>query len=765
LQKPLFRQPWLIPGILAAIFFVGGLSSNLVASDLEIVLKPYRVWVWSFFAIALIATVATAIVQARRSSHSLTSSEPVTTQHSAKNETAGIHQVPSPPADFTGRENELKELLASIQTGGVTISGLQGMGGIGKTALALKLVELLKPRYPDAQFFLDLKGASTQPLTVAEALAHVIRAYHPVAKLPDSESELHGLYLSVLDGQRALLLMDNAANAEQVEPLIPPAGCLLLVTSRQHFTVPGLAAKNLETLSATDARDLLLTIAPRIGAQAEDIATLCGHLPLALRLAAAAIVKYRNLSPSDYVRRLQDRQQRLQLIDASLSLSYELLSEELRERWRWLAIFPDTFAADAAAAVWEVEVDQAKYTLGELMAASLVEWNETSDRYHQHDLARLFADTKFSAEERTVGGKRFATHYEEVLAVANDLYKKGGELLLRGLAHFDLEWGNIQAGHAWVAAQTDAADHDVVRLGMTYPNVAAYVLELRQHSREQIRWLEIALAAARRLKDRKVEGNILGNLGIAYNHLSETRHAIWLFEQALLIDREIGDRKGEGNALGNLALAYTNLGETHRAIQFFEQSLLIVREIGDRRGEGTNLGNLGLAYADLGESRRAIEFFEQHLTIAREMGDRRAEGNALGNLGNRYGALGESRRAIEFFEQVLFIDREIGDRRGERNALGNLGHAYATLDETRRAIQFFEQALIIDREIGDRRGEGTDLWNMSLALNELGEREQAIQYAKQALIIRERIEDPRAAKVRAKLAAWGEPPTQANVRS
>lgn len=87
-----------------------------------------------------------------------------------------LHETPRPPADFTGREDELKELLAAIEVGGVTISGLHGMGGIGKTVLALKLVELLKPRYPDAQFFLDLKGASTQPLTVPEALAHVVRA-------------------------------------------------------------------------------------------------------------------------------------------------------------------------------------------------------------------------------------------------------------------------------------------------------------------------------------------------------------------------------------------------------------------------------------------------------------------------------------------------------------------------------------------------------------------------------------------------------------
>src|SRR5215204_2650063 len=604
-----------------------------------------------------------------------------------------LHEVPRPPDDFTGREDELKELLASIEIGGVTISGLQGMGGIGKTALALKLVELLNARYPDAQFYLDLKGASTQPLTVAEALAHIVRAYHPAAKLPDSESELRGLYLSVLEGQRALLLMDNAANAEQVEPLIPPAGCLLLVTSRQHFTVPGLAAKNLDTLSAEDARKLLLTIAPRIETQADEIAALCGHLPLALRLAAGAMVKYRNLSPADYVRRLRDRQQRLQLIDASLSLSYELLSEELRERWRWLAVFPDTFADYSAAAVWGVEEDQAKYILGELMAASLVEWNETSDRYRLHDLAQLFADEKLSAEERAVVQKRFATHYKDVLAAAKELYKKGGESVLRGLAFFDLEWGNIQAGHASVAAQTDADDADVTRLGMTYPDAGMYILDLRQHSSERIRWLEIALAAARRL-----------------------RH-----------------REGEGVALGNLGTAYAALGETRRAIQFFEQALPIVRKIGEHRSEGAVLGNLGIAYRNLGEIGRAIQFYEQALVIDREIGDRRGEGHDLINLGNAYLVLSETRCAIQFYEQALPILREIGDRRGEGSALGNMGLAYAELGETRRALQFYEQDLDIAREIGDRGGEGAALHNMSLSLNQLGERAPAIQHAEQAL--------------------------------
>jgi Cdc6-like AAA superfamily ATPase len=153
-------------------------------------------------------------------------------QAAAPPSATALHQLPPPPGDFTGRTAELEELMQAIERGGVTISGLRGMGGIGKTALALKLAAELRERYPDAQIYLDLKGTSEKPLTTAEAMAHVVRAYHPTAKLPDDEAELAGLYRSVLDGQRALLLMDNAANAAQVAPLAPPASCVLLVTSR-----------------------------------------------------------------------------------------------------------------------------------------------------------------------------------------------------------------------------------------------------------------------------------------------------------------------------------------------------------------------------------------------------------------------------------------------------------------------------------------------------------------------------------------------------
>jgi tetratricopeptide (TPR) repeat protein len=572
---------------------------------------------------------------------------------------AALHQLPPPPGDFTGRAAELAELTANIEHG-VNISGLQGQGGIGKTALALKLAEQLTPRYPDAQFYLDLKGASKQPLAATDALAHVIRAYYPNAKLPDNEAELCGHYRSVLHGQRALLLMDNAADAAQVAPLIPPVSCVLLVTSRQHFTLPGLHPIDLDTLPDADARKLLLTIAPRIDAQADELAKLCGYLPLALRLAASAIAERADLGVAIYVRRLTDARQRLNLIEASLGLSYDLLSTELQQRWRTLAVFPVTFDAAAAAAVWATELAAAQDTLGELVKYSLLTWNDSIARYSLHDLARLFADSRMSADERNTAQARHATHYADVLGAADDLYKQGGEAIMRGLTLFDAERTNIQAGQSWAARHANDDDTNT-RLCARYPAANAHVLELRLHPRERINWLQQALAAARKSNDRHGEGVTLNNLGIAYRHIGEPRRAIGFFEQALTIMRELNDQRGEGNALTNLGNAYANLGEPRRAIEFYEQQLIIALESGDRRNEGNALGNLGIAYRHIGEPQRAIEFYEQAVAIHREIGNRRGEGNDLWNMSLALDELGDRVQAIAYAEAALKIYEQIED--------------------------------------------------------------------------------------------------------
>lgn len=608
-----------------------------------------------------------------------------------------LKQLPAPPRDFTGREAELKELRDALRHGGVTISGVQGMGGVGKTALALVLADEFKEQYGDAQIYLDLKGVSAQPVSPAEVMWHVVSSFRPDMKRPD-DADLPAWYNALLNDNRVLLLYDNARGAEQVEPLLPPKHCLLLVTSRRQFKVPGMFEKDLNEMAGADAKALLLEIAPRINADAAAIAKQCGYLPLALRLAASALHKSHALSPSDLLRRLQDKRKRVELVEASFGLSYELLSEELQRRWRTLAIFPTDFDAPAAAAIWQTDVDAAIDSLAELEEYSLLNWEESARRYTLHDLARDFADTRLSTTEREQAGSLHAAHYLQILSTANKFYLKGGEAITGGLSLFDNERVNIEAGQEWAAARF-ADDEQAARLCNEYSGAGVYILNLRQHPRDIIRWTEAALVAARQLKDRAAEGRFLGNLGLAYGALGKTRQAIEFYEQNIAIAHEIGDRRGEGNALGNMGMAYKDLGEMRRAIKLYEQALVISREIGDRRGEGADLSNLGLSYALLNEPQRAIEFCEQALVITREIGDRRNEGNALGNLGLAYYELGETRRAIEFFEQALVVDRELGDWPGEGADLGNLGNAYTNLGETEKAIECLEAAIRIFEEI------------------------------------------------------------------
>jgi len=624
---------------------------------------------------------------------------------------SALRQLPPPPIDFTGHAAELAELLSNIEHGAI-ITGLRGMGGIGKTALALVLADKLKGKYPDAQFYLDLRGASDKPMSSIEAMQHVILGYHPMFKLPDDPNGISALYRSVLDGQRALLLMDNAKDEEQIRPLLPPASCLLLITSRQKFSVQGMRDPiDLNTLLPDDARTLVLTIAKRIGDFADEIAKLCGYLPLALQVSASTLAERADLRPQDFIHRLGDTQQRLQLtgVDASLQSSYDLLMPELKQTFCQLAVFPASF--DAAA---EETVCQDKYhlRLSELVRLSLAQYNETNRRYHLHDLVRLFSDAQINDNERNAAQHRHAAHYEFVNRSARKLFEQGGEGITNGLAWFDQELVNIKVGQEW-SAKHFAEDNQAAKICNAYLDWP-YLLDLRLHPREMIHWLSDALNAARRLKDRMMEGAHLGNLGGAYSILGETRMAIEFFQQQLKIAREIGDRRSEGNALGNLGNTYFSLSETRNAIRYHRRSLTVKRRINDKRGEG----------------------------------------NTLTNLGNTYFALGEVRKAIEYHEQALKICHEIGNRHGEGLILGSLGTAYAALGETRQAIEFYEQDLGIAHQLGDRRGESIALWNLSLEQDKVGEREKAINNAEAALKIKEEIDDPWAETVRKQLVEW-----------
>jgi tetratricopeptide (TPR) repeat protein len=188
----------------------------------------------------------------------------------------------------------------------------------------------------------------------------------------------------------------------------------------------------------------------------------------------------------------------------------------------------------------------------------------------------------------------------------------------------------------------------------------------------------------------------------------------------LKIAQEIKDRKGEGQSLGNLGIAYLSMGDYPKAIEYLKRSLKIAQEIKDRQGESASLGNLGNAYYSLGDYPKAIEFHERSLKIAQEIKDRLMEGAALGNLGLAYYSLGDYPKAIEYQERRLKIAQEIKDRQGEGQSLGNLGIAYDNMGNYFKAIEYLKRSLKIAQEIKDRPGEGNALSNLGLTYYKTG---------------------------------------------
>lgn len=660
-------------------------------------------------------------------------------------------QIPRPPADFTGREADLKDLLANFDSG-ATIISLCGMGGIGKTALAFVLAEKIKSHFSDGQIFVELRGTSDKPMTVAEAMAHIIHAYRPDEKRPESETELNGLYRTVLEGKRALILLDNAADDRHVRPLLPPANCSVLITSRKKFTLPGMPEPFfLKPMEPQEACDLLMRICPRINSHTGELANLCGYLPLALRAAASLLAIESDLKPKSYLEELHSERTRLEKIGkegveldvgASFNLSYQRLPDVMALALRLLSVFPEDFDAKAEEFICQ---DENHRQLSRLVTLSLVDYRDSADRYRLHDLTRIFVTKRLERDgedARLRAQQRHAQHYLAVLSDADRLYLRGGKSLQAGMAIFDIEWKNIQAGQTWAEKNSEGNDR-ATALCSAYPLEGFYLLGLRQHPQEEIRWLEPALNATRKLKDRRTEGFHLGGIGRAYAHMGENRKAIGYYEQHLAISREVGDRVEEGWALGNIGNAYRKLGKARNAIDYCSQHLLIAREMKDWRGEGNALGNIGQAHASLGEYRKAIGYYEQHLTISRERGNRRGERDALGNLGIAYAALGDFQKAINYYEQALAISNEMDDKRGKGDVLGNMGAAYTSQGKPLEAIDCCEQALIASRGIGDRHREGEALGHLGQACVAMGDVQKAILYCEQSLSIAREIGDRR----------------------
>jgi tetratricopeptide (TPR) repeat protein len=660
-----------------------------------------------------------------------------------------LHQLSPPPADFTGRESLIEELLKDFESHkGATISGLTGMGGIGKTALGLIIADQLKEKYPDAQIFLDLKG-TTAPLSAVDIARHVIHSFEPNADLRAlDESNMSATYQSVLHGKKVLLFFDNARSAEQIAALRQPETCAMLVTSRWSFPVTGLNPHKVGVLQENEAIDFLLELCPRIGDKASDLARACSYLPLALRIAGSFLQVNTECSIEKYLTQLSDRKQRLTTLresreDAELitepdllatfELSYGQLSEDNQKRWRVLGVFPSSFVSTAAEDMWELEEDESVKVLGLLRRYSLLDFDETSSRYTLHDLLADYAIEKLNSREMTIARLNHSIHYSKLLTDINQDFINGGEGISRALQLYDIESLNIVVGQQSSVEYLESND-DAIHACNNYA-LQGSINGFRQGPHERIGWLENGLKASKLIGNPEFICSHLGNLGATHAEFGYTDKAIKFLEQALTITREVGFRQGEGNVLGNLGVAYGDLGDMPKAIDFYEQALAITREINDRLYEGIWLDNLGNAHARLGQRNTAIEFYKKRLVLAHEIDDLLGESNTLANLGAVDAEMGNIDAAIKFFNQGLGIARDVGDRRVWSLILGNLGSAHAQLGELHEAIKFFEQALSIADGRGERRNAHHWLENICASYQRLGNYQATIRYYEEMIAI------------------------------
>jgi tetratricopeptide (TPR) repeat protein len=474
---------------------------------------------------------------------------------------------------------------------------------------------------------------------------------------------------------------------------------------------------------------------------APALAKLCGYLPLALRVAASFLASRASRRIEDYLQQLGNERMRLERlrdphdpeldVAASLQLSYDALEPAAQSVLCQLSVFPTTFSYEAAWHVVQLPPDaDVDLLLDELCLLNLLDWDHTLKRYSLHDLVHAFATVRLKDGDAV--RMRHATYYANVAAHAREMYQRGDESTLEGLALFDQERAHIDTGCQWVCQQGSSSD--LGELLLHYAHTMTVLGDMRFGARhDRIPVLQRAVIAAQEFGQDDRVVRFLNALGSAYRNLGETEEAITHYKRALEITQRGDDQQQMAETLGNLGSAYRNLGLARQAIPYYEQAVALAQSTGNWHEEAINLGNLGTAYDFMWEPRRAIPYHEADIKIMREHHHRRGLATALSNLGMSYQGLGEIGRALDYYEQSLQIMREIRDRRGEGNVLGHFARAYTARGEPQRAVEALKERIALAREKGDRRGESAALGYLADAYTALGAVQQAIELCQEGL--------------------------------
>jgi len=645
-------------------------------------------------------------------------------------------QVP-PVAKLVGREDELARLdgLAERAEGGeVVVATVAGPAGIGKTALARHWARRAADRFPDGHLYVDLHGYATGPAvpphTVLTRFLHALGV--PDDELPADEDTLGALYRSRLSGKRVLVVLDNARDANQVRPLLPgPSACLVLVTSRDDLR--GLTATHGAHLLrlpvlAPAAAVALLGRAGGTGDLAE-LAALCGHLPLALHIAAGKLAA--RTPVASLVSALRDGNHLTELahrrtaVRAAFDVSYAALPEAARRTFRLIGVVPGPdFAAPTVAALTDVPAAAAAAVLDRLAGAHMVEQTGPG-RFTCHDLLRRYArdlaGVGSGAERRRLADHYLASALRAAQFVSPHMARvPGPPVPVKPVALPD-----HRAALAWL----DAERANLVASVGIAPGGWRLVDALRGYFSTRFPREDWAAAAKAGLAVADAEES---DPGRAAMHLS-LGHLAWCdgrladslaqYRAARSLSRRAGWREGESTALNGVGRAELGLGRPQEALRTLADALAIDRTISFRAGEARELYNIGLAHQSLGRLADAVDHQQRALTLYEELGDRRGRCVVADNLGlvRRLTGSADAADAAAEHTDALTLGADIGWPHAQAEALRALAAAHLDADRFAEARGYADRAVALARAGGEHHVRVGALTVLGAALAALGQ--------------------------------------------
>ena len=630
-------------------------------------------------------------------------------------------QLPRDLPVFAGRAAELAQLLAPGDPGTVAVSAVHGMAGVGKTALVVHAAHLLAGRCPDGQLYLDLHGHTegVPTLDPAGALNRLLRTLGvPGERVPEHVEERAALYRSLLAGRKMLVLLDNAEDEAQVEPLLPAApGCVVLVTSRHRLVgLDQVRTISLDVLSAADAVILLTAVAGpgRLDGTPPgllgEIVRLCGHLPLAIQIAAARLRANPAWGARELADLLADESGRLgalavgrRSVYAALDQSYTALAEAPRRLFRLLGLHPgsdlDTYAATALTGA------SAGPLLDDLRSAHLID-QPRAGRYRFHDLVREFARDTVERQEppsaRTAALGRLFDHYAATVTAATDLLypydsaNRPTESPAGVLAPF----ADKTSATAWLDEER------ATLLAMArYAAAQAWVARLRHLSHVLFRYLW------------------------ARSHLGDAHE---LHRLTLDAADAAGDDEVRAYALTGLANVESRWGHNTDAVDHFERAVVLFRRLGDDTGLARTFNGLGRAHADLGEDAAATRDFEAALELHEKSGNRTGQARTHSNLANLGRRAGRLAGALAHCRAALTLFDETGNPGGTAMTLDTLGEICQELGAYEEAADHHRRAAALHRELADTNNEATAVNNLGRACRRLGRLDEAADHHRHA---------------------------------